>query len=107
MQEGDLVVERGGEDGAQGALQCPDAGRADTVPGQAGDPFADVGRHDLVHPQGPEARHDVPANAIGIGLLGGQLDHVIGQTSARYHALSASRLLATVPATQVLPRMSR
>jgi hypothetical protein len=79
VQEGHLIVERGREDSAEDALERADAGRANPGLGEMGNPFPDVGGHDLVHLQRAEPRHDVLADRVGVTFPGGHLDHVVGQ----------------------------
>lgn len=76
---GHLVVQRGGEDGAEDDLVVTDGGGGDAVLLHAPDPGADVLGEDVHHPHRAELGHDVLVDRVVVALHGGRLDLVVGQ----------------------------
>jgi hypothetical protein len=78
VQGGDLVVERGGQDGVQADLRGADRGRADPGVGEVADPVAHVPGHQVLHPHRAQVRQHMLVDHVGVGLAGGVLHHVVG-----------------------------
>jgi hypothetical protein len=79
VQEGDLVIQSRGEDRGQDGHGVADRRRLNSADLQFVDPFADVGRENVDHPELGEGRHDVPVQGVGVVLAGGQLHEVVGE----------------------------
>jgi hypothetical protein len=96
VQEYDLIVHGGREDGAQEDLVVSNGHRRDALRTEPGNPGADMLGQDVDHPHGPEFGHQILVDRVRVALPGRCLDLV-----ARQPHLLHVRLERLPPATGI------